>query len=992
MASISYTTTRCSTSSHETAGFTCADFGEIVGSASSHGSTGLDDYKILEPGDFRRVKSQKSMRSRPASRIVYALDSESATLIAPESAGTGLSRDATSLPPDFDLVIQNRPRNLAGREARDRATFGPWNDDAEDETARVAPADLKEELVSIADEGSDTESTVAIEAVEQPIISALTPSPASEDMHLSQLKQEAEEAWANYRPGMTPQQRTLALESELDTESITSDQPVHIPRRITSLRRSSQTVLTALPKPDLAKRRGSVATLCIQPHSSSDHVKGTLLSRRVRSEFETFPRITTPFQHGSASSSRDHVTSDFHVQRPYTASILSSASEGSFLGHQNSFESGMSPLLLNCCATTARLPGRLQRPATAGSIPALGSSAVYHSCALSTAPLNRPETSNQLSAEQRRQQVRRTKKLTQMLGEEMLLATNTTGNRSNLAQQPQSLGSSTDLRRKKYRPQSMPFSNGAANATGGKTRALSRKLLQSRGHSVKSWNQSFSELGQPPLSAPAGLNRKAAAILGLPHPYSSSALIRASDEGMVQDAEELDEVEEINPFTRPFIPSGLEEFNEYTPKVDQLAAFSAAALDEGASPTLPQDGPFRPFDRSHLDQALAMSEGRKLAVARDERRRRVAKMSRWLGEAVPAELIMSAVHKKPNAVIGSTDCVASSHSSASHHTTGYGQSEADRSRRIPISTSNASSNGHGSISHEGSVVSNLQSFMSIDSSDESDTEAAAVHREGQIGRGLAERRSVAPSPPSNTSALADSLTAYRTSIDSYEYLLENDHERLSELASIFHNTHITPNLGTLHTMVPITRPPVSSARPRTSPSADFASEYRRLINAGNSPANRPATLSATVDCVPRRSAAFLELSDSDSDSSDADELYECDDPSYSFTFLRRKRLDSHDRSITKLSNFFGSTPSQIVRSQRDSRPVISSADSVLTIGNASISNKGLRGKASQPHALKTILRSLEEEALDDSKLTSFQKSEISRKVHLLKKRTTKMFA
>jgi hypothetical protein len=39
-----------------------------------------------------------------------------------------------------------------------------------------------------------------------------------------------------------------------------------------------------------------------------------------------------------------------------------------------------------------------------------------------------------------------------------------------------------------------------------------------------------------------------------------------------------------------------------------------------------------------------------------------------------------------------------------------------------------------------------------------------------------------------------------------------------------------------------------------------------------------------------------------------------------------------------------------------------------------------------------MLRSLEEEAMDDSKLNPFQKSEISRRVHRLKKRTTKIFS
>lgn len=223
------------------------------------------------------------------------------------------------------------------------------------------------------------------------------------------------------------------------------------------------------------------------------------------------------------------------------------------------------------------------------------------------------------------------------------------------------------------------------------------------------------------------------------------------------------------------------------------------------------------------------------------------------------------------------------------------------------------------------------------------------------------------------------------------FLLENDHERLSELATIFHDTRFTPNTA-VHSVAPVARPPRSAARPRTSPPSHSFAASHALVRGGDRPSNRPMSMSASVGGVPRRSAAFLELSDSESDSSDADELLDGDDLTYYSTSLPQRRPDSNDRSISKLSNFFGSTPSQIVRSQSGIRAASSSADSFSDVNKAGISSTGLRGKVSRPDALKTILRSLEEEALDDSKLTSFQKSEISRKVHLLKKRTTKMFA
>ncbi|KAJ1030292.1 hypothetical protein NDA16_001202 [Ustilago loliicola] len=1008
MASTSYKLASGSATSH---GNPLAFVGESTSLACSHSNGGLNDHRVLQPDDFKRVKSQLSLRSRPASRIDYIPNSESSSPAALISHLPSRSQDA-SLPPDFDLVVQSRPRDLIEREGGNRETFGPCNEDAEaseDESSGAIPTELKEELASIADEASDDE---AIPIQPQPESTPASSSSLPGDAHLSQLKQEAEKAWATYRPGMTPQQCTVALESDMETGSAASDQPAHIPQRVTSLRRNSLIVLTSLPKHDSEHQRDSVATTSGHSHTSSVHAhdKAVPSARSARTEFETFPRITTSISSGA--SFRGRPSSEMHFQRPHTASILSSTSEGSFLSYQNSFESGMSPLLLNRAATSTRLSGRLHRPATSGSIP--------HAELNFSRPLpspgasSRPETSNQLTAEERRQQVRRTKKLTQMLGEEMLLAPNA----------PRSLGPSVDSRRnKKYRPQSMPFNNdlpglaSSAPAFGStassKTRALSRKLLQSRSHAGKSWDLAFSGLESSAPSTPVqGLNRKAAAILGLPHPYSSSVLARTSGEEFLESEEELDVMEEINPSARPFIPSGLEEFSEPTPKVAQLAAFSAAALDEGASPTLPQDGIFRPFDNSHLDQALAMSESRKLAAARDERRRRVAKMSRWLGEAVPAELIHSGAHQSQNAVIRSTGTLVSSDPSLMSHDSGYTVSERDSTRRTqPSSACNSSSLGHGSLSHESSVASNLQSFMSIDSSDdESDSEAvAASNAERRSSRPLAESRSVGPSPLNNNAALpvtSDSIYSYRNSIESYEYLLEYDRERLSELASIFHDTRVpaVANTTTVDTVVPrFTRLPRSAAHPHTSDSMAttrsdpvFSSRPSQThISAGYSPATRPITLSASVGGIPRRSAAFLELSDSESDSSEAEELHD-DEIDFSPSTLRQRRMDSHDRSISKLSNFFGSTPSQIVRSQSDIRAATSSADSVSTVEmptSASAAKMSrVRGRAlSQPDALKTILTSLEE-AMDDSKLTNFQKSEISRKVHLLKKRTTKMFA
>ena len=972
--------------SNDTASVISSRFGDASTSSCSHAATSNgDDYRILQPDDFKRVKSQISLRSRPFSATDNAFDLPASPRVPPTSSNTiNPSSVASLLPPDFDLVIRSRPHQLAQRQSRDRATFGPSEQDSDESDAEpiaIAPTELESKSLYTIEQDSDSESMIVSHDAAQdvrppePVLETSFPSPSSvQDATLNQLKQQADEVWASHRSAMASQQR--------------SSQPAQVSERPSSTRRSSLIVLNALPSNDAEQPRSSVVT------TPSTHSHSSSQSTRLNSE--AFPRLSASVSHGSGTIWRGPPSSDLHVHRPYTASILSSTSEHSFLSYQHSFESGMSPLLLDRSAAAGRVLGRPQRPVTSGSIP-LNIAAAPH-----FASSARPDTTNQLTAEQRRQQVRRTKKLTQMLGEEMLLASSAAHTDSHSSHVRASA-------RIKPRPQSRQIvadvasAPASTSAAGSKTRSLSRKLLHNRSHAVKSVDRAFSDMIQPPPppppQAPVGLNRKAAAILGIPHhPYSSSAQSRESGEEMLAgDDEELNIMRQTT--ARNFIPSGLEEFNEPTPKVAQLAAFSAAALDEGASPTLPHDGVFRAFDQSHLEHALAMSESRKLAAARDERRRRVAKMSRWLGEAVPAELIMAGADQRPNAVIRSTRGPTPSQSLSSHDTALYTASETSRTRRsVPTaSVDTVSSIDHGTISHEGSVASNLQSFISIDSSDdEADDEVAPVAAEPVVQH-VADGSSalVAPSPSSAASALPDSMSAYRTSLDSYEVLLnENDHERLSELASIFHDTRAAASSAAPTRRVTlITRPPRSPDRPVTSPAAPhFAPVTRRqLVDASDSPAVEPALLSSSVGGIPRRSAAFLDLTDSESDSSDADEeLHDIDDVCYS-SALRQQRLDSHDRSISKLSNFFGSTPSQIVRSQTDIAAACS-ANSIVDLKEPIKPNRRQSANKPQPDALKTILRSLEEEALDDSTLTHIQKSEISRKVHLLKRRTTKMFA
>jgi hypothetical protein len=216
----------------------------------------------------------------------------------------------------------------------------------------------------------------------------------------------------------------------------------------------------------------------------------------------------------------------------------------------------------------------------------------------------------------------------------------------------------------------------------------------------------------------------------------------------------------------------------------------------------------------------------------------------------------------------------------------------------------------------------------------------------------------------------DGLSTYRQSIDSYEYLLRNDRRRLAELASIFDGTRSIHTAAStiassyrLHSGDSLSQSSLRGAISESHISVQSDVDALRLFRHRGQ---------LGVEGQPRLSAAFLELSDSESDSSDTEDAISIDsynDRRAGSYNSRPSRLAPNDRSLSKLSNFFGSTPSQIVRSQRRSSYA-----------------------PSQPDALKTMLRSLEEEALDDVKLTTFQKSEVSRKVRLLRKRTTNLFS
>ncbi|PWZ02635.1 hypothetical protein BCV70DRAFT_3662 [Testicularia cyperi] len=978
---------------------------------SSSGST-HDEYRVLQPGDFRRTKSHLVLRPGSASRTGLSEVLEfSHAAGSRTSSQTGSISVSPRLRAEPELVDAGRTRP---RVAHGRRTFGrrsgskPSTADSLDATA----LDTQEELVSLDDASMGPDSDVEDDVQEAKVTTGVT-SPidhaqsstllSSNNSELMQLKQQASQAWAQYRTVSSP---NWPSSDEGHGAILTSVQPKYIPQRVTSLRRSS-VVLSAMPR----IRSGSASTVTgattksrSAPSTSARAAFDILFSdataaKEYRPSTAASAFASEPPRRSSAPQP-DQALSHRRT-RPHTASTMSSRSESSFHSYQNSIESGRTPLLLS--QTSARRTNALY-PAAASAL--LGPDAIATSSQQpwirdSSVSQARPETRNNLSVEERRQQVKRTQKLTKMLGEEMLLAAS--------GEQASPFGlagrSAVEAKRKSLRPQSvsLPFNDSLPpivaptiiRPSTNKGYTLAQKLRSGRLHTSKSVGDVFaSDLAYPSQS----VSLKAATILGIPHPYSSAAFQPEPQENTMRRSACVGR-ESFHP--RPLIPVGFEDLNEPTPKISQLAAFAGAALDEALSPTLPQDPTFEPFETLRVDHEVAAAEARELAVLREERRRRVAKMSRWLGEAVPVSLVAPRQSQKVRLSTIShgthveaallQDSLDSSHSST-RVSRSLACDHRDRSEREA-----AFSDSHSSLalpeapwsgSHDhSSPRSNLQSFMSIDSSDSED--------EGERhGPSSSSRRplalSTAHGEASQSGARAavtgpqqglDALSAYRKSIDSYDYLLRNDRERLSELASMFtgsQSCHMTRSGDALfrHSGSLTSRAYSSASH---VPSLAHCERKRRGSHnvCEDAQGNH---LSASVGDQPRRSAAFLELSDSGSESSDLEDIAEEGFKPRSIS--RHSSIPASDRSLSKLSNFFGSTPSQIIRSQTFHSMALPAEGEFQGSKDRQMSN---------PEALRTILRSLEEEALDDTKLNMFQKSEITRKVQLLRKRTTKMF-
>lgn len=333
--------------------------------------------------------------------------------------------------------------------------------------------------------------------------------------------------------------------------------------------------------------------------------------------------------------------------------------------------------------------------------------------------------------------------------------------------------------------------------------------------------------------------------------------------------------------------------------------YSSAATPSRATSLSPKPCPVGA--RSSNDaETCAASDEEQAAFLRGMRRRRLAKMSRWLGEAIPVELISSTTTRN-------------------HHKDDQ-HDKSDETCHIPwadvLATHCAQSDTLSQSfapyeDRRGSNPSPMESFMSVDSSDSED-ESAESH----------PRRFRRPASSTGTPAPLDAEVGQEPCAD------------VSDL-----------------------------------PQGDILTRCER------SERERLAR-SSTLDDVPRRSAAFLDLADTESCVSQPGFDATIDDTNLAgvqaYQTTPYVAASASDRSISKLSNFFGSTPSQIVRSQSELGTstcpfgTTNNLTSLLTVGVS-----------------RTKLKSVEDEVMEMNKSDALPSS---RKLWLMKRRTTQLFS
>ena len=606
-------------------------------SASSLASGGHGTpHKIFSPDDFKRTRS--SLTSQPLrSRNGRAPGSPDTTNLTDFS-------DSGSAPINFTSSHDSAPSN--------HDTFGHSMSPTKSPRLRatIVPSyynESREELVSLEGESvEDDQDSASPSSLEATLLATPTASRRESESSCI-LKEEAAQEWARYDLRRTmlksPTPKLVADTFFNNPPSVGAGSSSPVPR--------SSIVLSALPKDGNIRRSASLASYldCNTTPPSLDESCSSSIFTEIK-------------QSGLSDGVHGFVgrpESGLGIQ--YPASIVSATTASmSPLSVHLSLDSGVVPLLRT---TSLRDEDKL-----------VATNSVER--ASRTNDLPRPVTTNQLTPEERRHQVRRTKKLVQVLGEEMLYM------ESNKPFAPnQASGASKSA---SYSRDTEAFKQGfVRTSTGENTTKEFESLTRLRPSSAVSHSSSLNSMSSSvsidpmsnsrsgrwrirrdkresldealpfrmngaaldslPTSSSSGqvsttLSPKAASILGISLNHVRSTKVHSTAEsgheglaGRVRRAEQNDN-------SGPSPSRHTEQDTSSHPN-----ALERARPRKNASQYSFHGSP-------QVSSATTVPAGSK--QSREERRRKVAKMTRWLGEAVPVELVApelmwSSSHNKP---------------------------------------------------------------------------------------------------------------------------------------------------------------------------------------------------------------------------------------------------------------------------------------------------------------------------------------------------------
>ncbi|KAN0062291.1 hypothetical protein ACQY0O_005473 [Thecaphora frezii] len=687
---------------------------EAVDKRRSQGSTASSSsdvaHRLLSPDDFKRIKAHLVLGPRALSRASIRDSPDIQRFIAPSSPLVHPSVDVAAADP---APLHNGPAQASSSSSSSsggapptsrtapasvaatrlstidsivsKATFGPHTlpamprtgvDDAprpssdsfqyweyaeqldlpagEASTAakpRLRPAAATSPFTPAA---TTTAAAIGTTAPSQPSEQVLRPRTASSE----NLREEAAQAWANYR----------SLHRLSQTHPRTS---CVVPDRTTSLSPTSL-VLAALPKDRAPHRLSSI---------------NTSLEARVSGRQSASPSpeaLLAAF--GTLRPGTDDPRASWQPGSPGSVEVLESDS----ISPPASIESFRVPLLASCYLRTE---SGLARKGSLGN--KMGGSSRVRRRSATTAALRRPTTRNDLTTDQRREQVRRMRKLAYLLGEESLqavcwdvcldddddeapatptaAAVNAPRPRSGRRTAPfprlrrrGSFDSSTvtsglsanALRLHPRRPSTVSSLSSLRGVDGSAALPAYRRNqpLHDQDHAPSGNDSNF--LISHPNNPEDLVSAKAASILGIHHPAARADPMSFQDRphrgAVPDDVVSLASVEVETAQadrTEPHDSEGrsghgrngdgneggggkVEEGNVAVDDDDKEAAPRLMSVESGGFVVVKPDSLGAAAEPND-----PLAERDSPGASREARRRRLAKMTRWLGETIPVDLV-----------------------------------------------------------------------------------------------------------------------------------------------------------------------------------------------------------------------------------------------------------------------------------------------------------------------------------------------------------------